>query len=68
MIYSYALNPFMENHITNECEACDWCRKCIISGMETTQEALKREFEEELYAKIEVDRLIAVGEIFLYFQ
>lgn len=35
-----------------------------ISGMETTQEALKREFEEELHAKIEVDRLIAVGEIF----
>ncbi|MBO5056431.1 MAG: NUDIX domain-containing protein [Lachnospiraceae bacterium] len=35
-----------------------------ISSMETTQEALKREFEEELHAQIEIDHLIAVGEIF----
>ena len=40
----------------------------IIGGhvgcLETGAEALKREFEEELHAKIEVDRLMAVGEIF----
>lgn len=35
-----------------------------IARMETSKETLKREFEEELHAKIEVDRLIAVGEIF----
>lgn len=40
----------------------------IIGGhaarMETSEETLKREYEEELHAKIEVDRLLAVGEIF----
>ncbi len=40
----------------------------IIGGhvnlLETTQETLKREFEEELHAEIEVDRLLAIGEIF----
>lgn len=35
-----------------------------ISSMETTKEALKREFEEELHANIEVDNLLAIGEIF----
>ena len=35
-----------------------------VSGFETTTETLKREFEEELHAKIEIDRLFAVGEIF----
>lgn len=35
-----------------------------ISLLETTTETLKREFEEELHAKIEVDNLLAVGEIF----
>lgn len=40
----------------------------IIGGhlfsMETTKEALMREFEEELHANIEVDNLLAIGEIF----
>lgn len=35
-----------------------------ISGMETTKEALTREFKEELNANIEVDNLLAIGEIF----
>ena len=35
-----------------------------ISCMETTTETLKREYEEELHAEIEVDNLLAVGEIF----
>ncbi|MGN0250578.1 MAG: NUDIX domain-containing protein [Oliverpabstia sp.] len=40
----------------------------IISGhvasMETSVETLKREFEEELHTKIEVDNLLAIGEIY----
>ena len=35
-----------------------------VSCLETTAETLKREFEEELHAKIEVDDLVAVGEVF----
>lgn len=35
-----------------------------VSKLETTQQTLKREFEEELHTKIEVDKLIAVGEVF----
>ncbi len=35
-----------------------------VSCLETTAETLKREFEEELHAKIEIDRLFAVGEVF----
>lgn len=35
-----------------------------ISGMETTKETLMREFEEELHTKIEIDNLLAIGEIF----
>lgn len=35
-----------------------------VSRMETTTEALKREFEEELHVKIRVDKLFAVGEVF----
>ena len=35
-----------------------------ISNMETTKEALMREFEEELHANIEVGNLLAIGEIF----
>ena len=35
-----------------------------VSGMETNEETLKREFEEELGARIEVDGLMAVGENF----
>lgn len=35
-----------------------------VSRMETGAEALKREFREELHARIDVDRLMAVGEIF----
>lgn len=35
-----------------------------VSLMETTAETLKREFEEELHAKIAVDNLFAVGEVF----
>ena len=31
--------------------------------MEATEQTLKREFEEEIGAKIEVDSLMAVGEI-----
>ena len=35
-----------------------------VTAMETTEQTLKREFEEEISAKIEVDSLMAVGEIF----
>lgn len=35
-----------------------------VSCLETTAETLKREFEEELHAKIEIDSLLAVGEVF----
>lgn len=35
-----------------------------VSALETTDEALKREYMEELHAEIEVDRLLAVGELF----
>ena len=35
-----------------------------IAAMETSMETLKREFEEELHAKIEVDNLLAIGEIY----
>lgn len=35
-----------------------------VSSMETTKETLMREFEEELHIKIEVDNLLAIGEIF----
>lgn len=35
-----------------------------VSCLETTTETLKREFEEELHAKIEIDNLFAVGEVF----
>ena len=34
-----------------------------VAAMETSMETLKREFEEELHAKIEVDNLLAIGEI-----
>ncbi|HJC25725.1 MAG TPA: NUDIX domain-containing protein [Candidatus Eisenbergiella merdavium] len=35
-----------------------------VAAMETTEQTLKREFEEEIKTKIEVDNLMAVGEIF----
>lgn len=35
-----------------------------VSSMETTAETLKREYAEEIHASIEVDRLMAVSEIF----
>lgn len=35
-----------------------------VSALETTAEALKREYLEELHTEIEVDRLLAVGELF----
>ena len=35
-----------------------------VAFLETTEETLKREFEEEIHAKIEVDNLLAVGEVF----
>ena len=35
-----------------------------VSLLETTEETLKREFEEEIHAKIEIDKLLAVGEVF----
>jgi len=35
-----------------------------VAAMETTTETLKREFEEELHADVEVGKLMAVGEIF----
>ena len=35
-----------------------------VQSMETAAETLKREFAEELHARIGVDRLMAVGEIF----
>ena len=34
-----------------------------VAAMETSMETLKREFEEELHAEIEVDKLLAIGEI-----
>lgn len=35
-----------------------------VAAMETSMETLKREFEEELHTKIEVDNLLAIGEIY----
>lgn len=35
-----------------------------VSAFETAEEALKREYMEELHAHIRVDRLFAVGEVF----
>lgn len=35
-----------------------------VSFLETTEETLRREFEEEIHAKIEVENLMAVGEVF----
>lgn len=35
-----------------------------IANMETSEETLKREFEEELHTKIAVDNLMAIGEIY----
>ena len=35
-----------------------------VVAMETSMETLKREFEEEIHAKIEVDNLLAIGEIY----
>ena len=35
-----------------------------VAAMETSMETLKREFEEEIHAKIEVDNLLAIGEIY----
>ena len=35
-----------------------------VAAMETSIETLKREFEEELHTKIEVDNLLAIGEIY----
>ena len=35
-----------------------------VCGLETGAEPLKREYEEKLHTKIEVDRLMAIGEIF----
>ena len=37
-----------------------------VSSLETTAETLKREFEEELHAKIEIDSILDVGEIFFH--
>ncbi len=35
-----------------------------VAAMETTQETLRREYQEEIHADISVDRLFAVGEVF----
>ena len=35
-----------------------------VCSLETSAETLKREYEEELHTNIEVDRLMAIGEIF----
>lgn len=35
-----------------------------VTAMETSRDALKREFEEELHAEIKVGKLLAIGEIF----
>lgn len=35
-----------------------------VAAMETSMETPKREFEEELHAKIEIDNLLAIGEIY----
>ena len=35
-----------------------------VGSMETTEDALKREYREELKAEIETERLLAIGEIF----
>lgn len=37
-----------------------------VAAMETSMETLKREFEEELHAEIEVDNLLAIGEIYFH--
>ena len=37
-----------------------------VTAMETSAETLKREFEEELHAKIAVDDLLAIGEIYFF--
>ena len=37
-----------------------------VTAMETSAETLKREFEEELHAKIAVDELLAIGEIYFF--
>ena len=39
-----------------------------VAAMETSIETLKREFEEELHTKIEVDNLLAIGEIYFPLQ
>lgn len=39
-----------------------------VAAMETSMETLKREFEEELHAEIEVDNLLAIGEIYFLFS
>jgi 8-oxo-dGTP pyrophosphatase MutT (NUDIX family) len=39
-----------------------------VAAMETSMETLKREFEEEIHAKIEVDNLLAIGEIYFPFE
>lgn len=36
-----------------------------VSGLETTRETLKREYKEELHTDIEVEDLLAVGEVFI---
>lgn len=37
-----------------------------VAAMETSMETLKREFEEELHAEIEVDNLLAIGEFIFH--
>lgn len=37
-----------------------------VTAMETSAETLKREFKEELHAKIAVDDLLAIGEIYFF--
>ena len=39
-----------------------------VSALETTQETLIREYEEELHTKIEIDHLMAIGEIFFWWS
>ena len=36
-----------------------------VSNMETSAEALKREFKEELHTDVVIDNLLAVGEVFI---
>jgi len=67
-VFPYRVGGILVQHgkILLQCPAND--DYAIIGGhvaaMETSADALKREFAEELHAKIGVDSILAIGEIF----